>query len=181
MSSSRAISSRSRPACTIRAIRNADSLVFFHNVEYAGERGPWLKAIRDGERSSTGFEEQHWVRLAEARVANYEEGMGESRPDFPNKGRATDQLIGSVVLLSVSVRPEIATWTKILREGDALVVEFLVGNNNETLRKAGLSHDEAWLGVYRDKADRKMAQVGRYFLDDTIAPVWSSARMVRPL
>lgn len=173
----------------IKALRNADSLVFFHNVEYTGERGAWLKATRDARNSSTGYDESHWVRLTGphtgpgllgSRITNYEGGMGERVDDYPNKGLDSDQLVGSVVLLNVSVRFEVKTWLKVLREGDTLTVEFIAGNGSETLRKAGLTMDEAWVWIYRtDRTGRNVA-VGKYHLDETITGVWSTARMVRP-
>jgi hypothetical protein len=167
----------------VRAIRNADSLVFYHNIEFAGERGNWLKTGLDARHSSTGYDQNHWVQLDGTSIRNYEAGMGSTdRPsDYPTKGRESDEVYGAVILLSVKVRMEVLTWTKALREGDGLVVEFLVGNNNDGLRKAGLSHDEAWLTIHRDTRDRKMVAVGKYILDDTITDVWSTARMVRPL
>lgn len=165
----------------IRAIRNADSLVFYHNTEFAGERGNWLKAGLDADHSSTGFDQEQWIQLDSTSIRTYEGGMGELRGDYPTKGLNADQVYGAVVLLHTKFRMEVQTWTKALREGDALAVEFLVGNNNDGLRKAGLSHDEAWLTIHRDIRDQSLVAVGKYMLDDIIADVWSPVRMVRPL
>lgn len=137
-----------------------------------------MKAIKDGYGSSTGFDQEHWVRLEGTSIRNHEGGMGGSGSDYPSKGYEAEDLVSSVVLQSVSVRFEVKTWLKVLREGDDLVVEFLVGNNNEVLDKAGLSKDEAWLTIRR--ASPAPHAVGKYFLDDSTVPVYSSARMVRP-
>jgi hypothetical protein len=166
----------------VRAIKHADSLVFYHNTENeAGERGHWLKAIHEGRESSTGFRQEHWISLTDTHLSVYEGGMGEPRGDYPTKGRAAEDLYGVVVLQSVKVRMEVHTWVKNLREGDDLVLEFFVGNNSDVLRKAGLSHDLAWLTVHRKNAAGHNMAVGKYFLDDLIVDVWSPVRMVRPV
>jgi hypothetical protein len=168
----------------VRAIKNADSLVFYHNTEYAGERGPWLKAMLDRRNSSTGYDQENWIAIHGTSIRDYEGGMGslDYRPnDWPTKGREASELYGVVILSSIKVRMEVHTWTKILREGDDLAVEFIIGNNNDSLRKAGLSHDEAWLTVYRLNAAGRNVAIGKYFLDDLTTDVWSPIRMVRPI
>lgn len=164
----------------VKALRNADTIVFFHNVEHAGERGSWVKAIQDADKSSTGYEQEHWFPL-QTSIHNYEGGMGQEVGDYPTKGMQAEDIVASVVLLSVKVRFEIKTWLKVLRDGDEMAVTFLAGNNSEVLNKIGLSKDEAWLTIgRRSPVTGDQHALGKYFLDDVTVPVYSTARMVRP-
>jgi len=165
------------------AIRAADTMVFSHNVEHDGERGPWLRTVKEvrGTDGSIDYaqEQERWIRLARTGIVTYEGGWGDSdseRKPYPTENYGPERVHGSVVLMTLSLNDAVKTWARAARTGDDLGVTFLVGNNNDNLRNAGLSQDEAWLHIYRDNR-----LVGKYFLDSTIAPVWSTARMVRPL
>jgi hypothetical protein len=166
----------------IRAIRRADTMVFMHNGDHGlGARGPWLKTVKEVRQADGSIDfvqnQEHWIRLASTGVHTYEGGWNnEERKPYPTQNYEADRLVGSVVLQTLSQRQDVWTWAKSLHEGDDLVVTFLVGNNSENLIEAGLSKDEAWLQIHRNTR-----LVGKYFLDSTIVPVWSTARMVRPL
>lgn len=166
----------------IRAIRTADTMVFMHNGDHGlGARGPWLKTIKEVRQSDGTIDysqnDERWIRLASTGIHTYEGGWsGDERKPYPTQNYDADRLVGSLVLMTLSQRQDVWTWTKSLHEGDDLVVTFVVGNNSDNLRNAGLSKDEAWLQIQRNTR-----LVGKYFLDSVIAPVWSTARMVRPL
>lgn len=165
----------------IKAMRNADSLVFYGNAEYAGDSGAWIKATQDARNSSTGYDQDHWVRLADSRIIRYEGGMGEATADYPTKNLPPERIGASVVLLGPKFSLEVQTWLKLLRDGDELSVEFLAGNNNDVMREAGLSRDDAWLFVHRPRSGSHTVAVGKYHLQTVVTRVWSPARMVHPV
>lgn len=79
---------------------------------------------------------------------------------------ASDGCIGTE---AISVAPMLRN---VLRAGDELLVTFRLGNDTETLRKAGLSCDECFLTIVRkDKA------VATGLIRHLVAPVTSTARM----
>jgi hypothetical protein len=165
----------------LKALRNADALVFHDNVEHHGESGDWLKAVQDARNSSTGYDQDHWVQLADSRIIRYEGGMGNGAADYPTKDLPAERIGASVVLLNPKTSMEVQTWLKVLREGDELSVEFLAGNNNDVMRKAGLSMDEAYLFVHRPRTATHSVPVGKFHLESRVTEVWSSARMVHPV
>jgi len=165
----------------IKALRNADALVFYHNVEHDDGRGAWLKASLDARNSSTGFDQEHWIRLADSRVIRYEGGMGDKVADYPTKDLPAERIGASVVLLHPKTSMQVQTWLKVLREGDELSVEYLAGNNNEVSGEAGVSRDDAWLFVHRPRSASHTAAIGKFHLETVVTRVWSSARMVHPI
>lgn len=70
---------------------------------------------------------------------------------------------------------EWATVLEFLRVGDELIARFVLGNNSETLKDAGLSHDEFKVEIVR--TGKTGSRRFTFWLDDIIAPTHSSARM----
>jgi hypothetical protein len=164
----------------LRAIRHADHLVFRYNSPRSsgGQRGNWLECGLDARHSPTGFDQAHAVVLGEPRITVYDDRRGEpgdTSRSHPLDGVALEDAWGCV---SVYPRYEPAhqTWIRTLRTGDELAVRFVIGNNNDYLRRAGLSFDEAWLVIRRPGAKHE----ARYYLDACISPVFSTCRMIQP-
>lgn len=71
--------------------------------------------------------------------------------------------------------PEWHTFADMLRPGDDIVALFVLGNNSETLKSAGLSHDEFKLEIIRTTKSGSRSMT--FWIDDIIVPEHSSARM----
>ncbi|WP_063729022.1 hypothetical protein [Streptomyces sp. RTd22] len=159
----------------VRAIRNADGLVFFHNapISRGGERMNWLKCIRDGSKTSSGFEDFHVVRLESTSITYY----GEDAHTKHSASLGDEKVVGSVYISSPGMLPQHETWMRALREGDELRVQMWLGNNNGYLKESGMAHDYAWLDIRRPKTDART----RYWLGNVICPATSTCRMLRAL
>lgn len=162
----------------LRAIRHADHLVFRYNTprQGGGERENWLECGLDARHSPTGFGQAHAVALDEPSIAVYDDRRRDDGHSHPLDGLALKDASGCV-LIYPSYEPAHQTWIRALRAGDSLTVRFVIGNNNDYLYDAGLSHDEAWLIVRRPGAKHE----GRYYLQDCISPVFSTCRMIQPI
>lgn len=77
-----------------------------------------------------------------------------------------------------SDRSALRTLANMVKSGDSVTINFLIGNSSDTLTDAGLTHDECYLTVYRRKGTSNTWKViGDVYVDDIVAPVDSSARM----
>ena len=72
-----------------------------------------------------------------------------------------------------STDEQVQTIFRSLRKGDQLSAEFVLGNNSQYLREAGLNCDECYLTITRG------AKRLKYLFEVSICPN-NSARMVRP-
>lgn len=159
----------------IRAIGNADTLVFFHNVPIAsgGERLNWLKCIVDALHSPTGYEQMHVVHLEPTGIQCY----GEDAHTKHVQELGDEKVAGSAYVGDPHLDQH-RTWIKTLREGDELQVEMWLGNNNQYIRDAGLAHDYSWLSIRRPKTDAHT----KYWLGNVICPALTySVRMLRAI
>lgn len=68
-------------------------------------------------------------------------------------------------------------WRHRLKASDLLSFEMVGSNDSETLRDAGLTHDQAFVKVWRKVRNRVTFE--RHLLDERITPRDSPARIVR--
>ncbi|MGD6750389.1 hypothetical protein [Streptomyces sp. BH105] len=136
-----------------------------------GERVDWLKCLRDGEKSASGFEEWHAVRLENTGITYY----GEDAHTRHTASLGADKVSGCVYLQNVAMLPQHTTWMKALREGDELRVQMWLGNNNGYLKESAMAHDYAWLDIRRPRTD----DLTRYYLDGVVCPANNTCRMLR--
>lgn len=67
----------------------------------------------------------------------------------------------------------LTSLANVARVGDELAVRFVIGNQTETLTGAGLSHDTAFVQLFRNNKF-----VAEFYVADVIAPVGSFARFI---
>lgn len=165
------------PALTaenLRALRHADSLVIRYRGEgsrYADDDATlpqaFLEACKD-EDPRDGFgrrERRVTIPMVPAVFQNYATG----------KPAVTD---ASWVLLFPTVDHPIGTLIHyVLRAGDRIQPLFLLSNDSDNARNAGLTKDELHLYVHRGPVDdpRKAKRL-RFMIDTNLCPPGSSAR-----
>lgn len=164
----------------VRALRNADSLVFYINVpRYQGdEPAQWIKAILNPENSDNGFEQSQAIPLDEPSVTNYEDDSptGADHSGYPLSGVKTADMRGAVTVLHPKYADLARTWLYLVRPGDTLLLRLILSNQSENLEKAGMVRDSAYLIIKRPtkRGSKRMM----FVLADDVLPAHSLARMV---
>ena len=164
----------------IRALRNADTLVFYMNVARYQWDEPvhWIKAALNPENSSNGFEMYEAIPLDEPSVASYEDDSptGSDHSHYPLSGVKTADMRGAVTVLNPKYNELARTWLYLVRPGDTLHLRLVLGSQSENLEEAGMVHDRAYLIIKRPTKRGSKRMV--FALADDVLPAHSSARMV---
>lgn len=148
----------------IKAMRNAEHVVFHHEHRPGEHLAKDYAIARKEHDPGDGFGR----RELEVRIP-----IAGSRFEAYSLDGDGDIVWASGVGRKYS--PEWATVLGLLRVGDELIARWVLGNNSDTLKAAGLSHDEFKLTIVRTTktGSRQMT----FWLDDIITPEHSSARM----
>lgn len=156
----------------LKALRSADDSVSFYWLhEFPTDKPRSIVVARKRHNPGDGFNERTLNRtivLNDPVFTIYERNgdSGRSRP-----------LSCFWSVMTPKFHAEWRTVVDLLREGDELIPEWVGGNSNENIRKAGLTKDEFKLRVRRrsGKGDKVMT----FFMDDCVTPIGCSAAMIQ--
>lgn len=142
----------------IRALRNADQIVFRHH-----DGQSTVEAIRAARNSRTGFDEAVVIFAESAFTdygANYLRGEPDSYEAFHMEHAA-------------KFNPAVVTVLRHLRAGDVLRLRWTLDNNTDTIRRADLHQDELFVEVRRSER-----RIDAYMIESAVR-LDNSARMIR--
>ena len=143
-------------ASEIRALRNADKLIFSTH-----DGRTEIRAVMDQDNSPTGFEQARAIPCAVS-VVDYADGL------------LTDGGISAFHMESYARDDEIvSTFVRGMRKGDALELIWRRNNNNDNLRSVEYSLDELHVVVIKPSGQRN-----RYLVKVSVGPD-NSARMIK--
>lgn len=160
----------------LKALREADSVSFAYTTEPREGQPPcYLRLTKKHDESGSAVwsSDTEAERLIPAQVQLTAYDREHSSSDAQREIRRA-----YASSLSAKFDPHWVTAVANIKVGDQLILHFIAGNNTETLRKAGLMHDEFDLRVRRFDKDGKRKADLTFRLDDRICPIGSSARMI---
>jgi len=116
----------------VRALRNADALVFIHTGEDTGG----IRAVKRAENSATGFEQHHLITARRSTVETY--------------AHPAEHIRASFVEMWPQTTLHIQTLLRAMRTGQQFTLKWTRGNQSPVLDAAGLVRDELRVRVGTD-------------------------------
>jgi hypothetical protein len=152
-------------AVEVKALRNADGVIFSFGDNPLMKNQHLIQPYKKNEDEFGTAERRLTIPVA-GYFRNYattgQGGVGEPKSAFASIHSARFDHAWMTVAETVKV-------------GDSITLHWILSNNTETLKKAGLAHDYLELQIRRDS--RRKPWPLTFKVDDRIAPYYSSARM----
>ena len=149
----------------VKALRNADSVLFSFGADPMRTNKHYIGAIKRG-KDEFGEVDRTLVIPVAGYFRNYattgQGGVGEPKSAFAS-------------IHSARFDHAWMTVAETVRVGDDITLHWILSNNTETLKEAGLAHDYLKLQIRRDS--RRKPWPLTFKVDDRITPYYSSARM----
>lgn len=159
----------------MKTLRNAEDIVFRYNSVPGEDAGTTVIECIKRTDPGDGFGDRDirvQIEVAGTRIRNYTGSPWAGENAQRQEVASMNWVLGTAQYNDV--------WRTIvqhiLRTNDHVWLELLVSNNSETLRSAGLAHDELQLMVERKTGER--VKTFTFKLTDAIYPIHAGARPV---